>query len=302
MFLLKPTSTKNLTSEDKSVIAKHLLKHYNEIKMDAPAKLTNMSENKESIIMLNIQEDEMKEFGQIFDIGVEDVQVYLGLMESLLTDFVNSGILNIDKSDNNTSDESVISVKLNKQQTQELIEYFDIMSNDITHILNSDFGSLSYKKTDTDLNNSYKESQTQIDNLNTMVEELELAIQERNEEISNMSKFSHDIKLDQAKFEAIINFVKSIENVDDTVIQFVNNVVDADNARDVGYLVKLGSTFMKNTNTPTRFKKVSMLNHATSHDLKTLNTLLEGTDEYDDTNPSVTNEVSKRVSDIADLF
>lgn len=297
--MLKPASSKNLSPEDKSTIAKHLLKHYQEVDMAAPAKLSNLSEGKESVIMINVQEDEMKEFGQIFNIGVEDVAVYVGLMESLLTDLVNSGVLNID-SDEKDLDESVISVKLNKDQTKELIEYFDVLSSDVTHIINSEFAELSYKRTDKDLNESYSEAQTKIAGLLEQVEELEQAISERNEEISNLSAAHENVNLDQSKFEAIINFVNSIENVDDTLVQFINNVVDAEDDKQIGYLSKLGGTFMRQTKQPTKFKKVSMLHHANSQDMETLTTLIDKKDNKE--SAVLSGQVNKIVDELSSLF
>ena len=299
LFLLKPASSKNLTPEDRSKVAKHLLKHYQEIDMTAPAKLSNMSEGKESTIMINIKEDEMKEFGQMFDVDVEDVAVYVGLMESLLTDLVNSGILNID-SDDKDMDESVVSVKLDKVQTEELIKYFDIMTNDITHVLNSEFDQMSYKKTDADLNNSYSEAQETIAKLSEQVEELETAISERNDEVANLSTSHDSVTLDKTKFEAIINFVKSIENVDETLVQFIHNVIDADDSVQIGYLTKLGGTFMRQTSSPARFTKVSMLNHATRNDINTLTNLVERGDKKESS--TLATEVSKTVDELASLF
>ncbi len=299
LFLLKPASSKNLTPEDRSKVAKHLLKHYQEIDMAAPAKLSNMSEGKESTIMINIKEDEMKEFGQMFDVDVEDVAVYVGLMESLLTDLVNSGILNID-SDDKDMDESVVSVKLDKGQTEELIKYFDIMTNDITHVLNSEFDQMSYKKTDADLNNSYSEAQETIVKLSEQVEELETTISERNDEVANLSTSHDSVTLDKTKFEAIINFVKSIENVDETLVQFIHNVIDADDSVQIGYLTKLGGTFMRQTSSPARFTKVSMLNHATRNDINTLTNLVERGDKKESS--TLATEVNKTVDELASLF
>lgn len=299
LFLLKPAATKNISPDDKTIIAKHLLKHYNELKLEAPVKLNNMSEGKESVIMLNLQEDDLKEFGQIFEVDVEDVAVYVGLMESLLTDFVNSGIINIDNDDNKESTDSMVSIKLSKEQAKEMIEYFDIMANDIAHLLNSDFKALSYKKTDTQLNESFLNSQTELKNLQEMIEELEQTIKERNDEIANLNNANNEVKLDQIKFEAIVNFIKSVDNIDETLVQFINNVIEAENKRDIDYLNKIGSTFMKNSYNPPKFKKVAMLNHASINDLQTITNLIDNDGLDINSNNS---EITNKINQLSELF
>jgi hypothetical protein len=297
--LLKPNSSKNLTSEQKSSIAKHLLRHYQETSTESPAKLMKLAEGKESVIVINIKDDEMKEFGELFKVEVEEVATYVGLMEALLTDLVNSGVINIESDDANF-DESVVSVKLNKEQTEELIKYFDIMSNDITKILNSDFGALSYKTTNADLEKSLAESEKLIQAMEANVNTLSESVKTRDSKIDSLTKQNKNHDLDKTKFEAIINFVKTIDGVEDTLIQFVTNVVEAEDTKQVQYLLKLGSTFMKAERQRPTFKKVSMINHATSRDFTALNDLLDV--ETNNETTSLIKQVDKNVNDLAEMF
>lgn len=300
MFLLKPANTKNLTSDEKTKIAKHLLKHYNELKLDAPPKLHNIADNKESVVMLNIKEDELKEFGQLFEVDAEDVAVYVGLMEALLTDLVNSGIVNIQDMDNDF-DESFINVKLDKQQATEVVKYFDIISGDIINILNGDYDKLSYNKNVTTLNAENDKANTKIEELSGYVHELEQTISERDDEIANLTQIKNDNILNKSKFEAIVNFVKTINNVDETILQFIHNVIDAENKRDINYLINLGSSFMRQQNNNHKFRKVSMLNHATSSDINTIETIIDNTN-YTSDKDEYSSGVSKNVDSISDYF
>jgi hypothetical protein len=300
MFLLKPTSSKNLNPDERTAVAEHLLKHYKEIELEAPAKLAKLSDGKESVIVLNIKEDEMKEFGELFEVDVESVATYVGLMESLLTDLVNSGIIDI-KSDDDAFDESMVSVKLDKDQTQELIKYFDIMSADVTNILNKEYENLSYKRTDRDLENSYQEATNNVTALETANEELEATIKERNEEISELTDSVNNAKLDRTKFEAIVNFVKTIDGVDENTVQFINTVIEAEDRKQIDYLLKLSNTFMKADSVKPTFKKVSMINHATNKDFDVLSDLVNDNTESG-TDNTITNEVNSRVNAIADMF
>jgi len=247
LFLLKPASSKNLTTDQRTSIAAHILKHYKEIQMKEPDKLVLMASGKESSIIINIKEDDMKDFSETFKVPVEDIGTYIGLMESLLTDFVNSGVLNV-QGDLDESNESLITLKLNKEQTEEFIKYFDIISDDVVSILSNNFMDISYKKEAvSDIEAKYLQEK---DNSSALAQKLVDAEATNREMTEQLNKFINDNNihsLNMKKFEAIINFVKSVENVDESLIQWVNNVVEAQEEKEIGYLVKLGLNFMKNT-------------------------------------------------------
>lgn len=294
LFLLKPNSSKNLTSDERTAIAQHLLGHYDQIKMEKPDKLNKLVEGKESTIVINIKDDELQEFGEMFKVQAEEIGTYVGLIEALLTDFVNCGIIDIE-SESADFDESVIAVKLNKRQTEEFIKYFDIISDDIVSILGGDFDSLSYKQTDASLDRRFNESLNRVDELTSQVSEMTNTIAEQNQKIQALSAAEAHNKLDQIKFQSIIDFVKSSENVDETVLQFIHNVIEAESQRDVTYMAKIGKSFMKaSTNADlTKFVKksgiISKFNAAEVADL--LNLVDE--DKTESAVPSVNKNVDR---------
>jgi hypothetical protein len=227
-------------------MAAHLLRHYDELKMDKPEKLSKVAEGKESCIVINIKDDELQEFGEMFKVNAEDIGTYVGLVEALLTDLVNSGIIDIE-SEANDFDESVIAVKLNKSQTEEFIKYFDIVSDDIVSILANEFDNLSYKQTDSSIENKFQESNTKVASLETTIEELNTTIEDQKAQLQSLVKSTVDQHLTQTKFQAIIDFIKSSDSVDETIIQFINTVIEAESDRDIQYMAKIGKSFMKAT-------------------------------------------------------
>jgi hypothetical protein len=304
-MFLKPSNSKNLTTDEKTAIAKHLVKHYSKNEIDAPAKLTKLSESKESPIIINVTDDEMTEFGEFFKVGAGDVGVYVGLIENLLTDLTNSGIIQLDGNDDNSNyDESVISVKLNKDQVKEVINYLDIISTDVIKLLSNDFDSLSYKATDDELTTSFKEATAMVTSLKENVEELESTIAERDEEIASLKLKTDSETLNKSKFEAIINFIKTIEDVDDNILNFMESVIETNNENEINYLLKLSGNFMKQTNKPPTFKKVSMINQVDSQSLERFNNILNNdvVNQSNNESTKITDEVSKTVNSIAELF
>lgn len=305
LMFLKPSNSKNLTTDEKTAIAKHLVKHYSKNEIDAPAKLTKLSESKESTIIINVTDDEMTEFGEFFKVGAGDVGVYVGLIENLLTDLTNSGIIQLDGNDDNSNyDESVISVKLNKDQVKEVINYLDIISTDVIKLLSNDFDSLSYKATDDELTTSFKEATAMVTSLKENVEELESTIAERDEEIASLKLKTDSETLNKSKFEAIINFIKTIEDVDDNILNFMESVIETNNENEINYLLKLSGNFMKQTNKPPTFKKVSMINQVDSQSLERFNNILNNdvVNQSNNESTKITDEVSKTVNSIAELF
>jgi uncharacterized small protein (DUF1192 family) len=249
--------------------------------MEKPDKLNKLASGNESTILINMKDDEMREFGEMFKVSAEDVGTYIGLIEALLTDFVNSGIIDIE-SDADNFDESVITLNLDKPQTEEFIKYFDLMSDDIVNILSNDLDSLSYKQTDSDLANKYQESSNEVTELKTKVVELNSEIEKQKAELQKIISNSVDNELTQTKFQAIIDFIKASEGIDETIIQFINNVIEAESKRDISYMAKIGRSFMRATanSSSTRFvKKSQILKGVNNADVSDLLDLVEGNDE-----------------------
>jgi len=297
LFLLKPNSSKNLTTDERTAIATHLLRHYDEIQMEKPDKLAKLVEGKESTIVINIKDDELQEFGEMFKVNAEEIGTYVGLIEALLTDFVNSGVIDIE-SDNAESTDGVIAVKLNKRQTEEFIKYFDIISDDIVNILSSDFDSLSYKQTDSSLETRFSESTSKVETLEDTVTELTNTIETQNSKIELMKNAVIDQQLNQTKFQAIIDFIKSSETVDDTVIQFINNVIEAESDRDITYMAKIGKSFLRASSQSdlTKFvKKSSIISKFNAAEVVDLLDLI-------DNKESAVPSVLKTVDRLADLL
>lgn len=302
LFLLKPNSSKNLTSDERTAIATHLLRHYDEIKMEKPDKLTKLVEGKESTIVINIKDDELQEFGEMFKVNAEEIGTYVGLIEALLTDFVNSGIIDIE-SDNAEFDESVVAVKLNKRQTEEFIKYFDIISDDIVNILAGDFDSLSYKQTDTSLENRFQEASSKVGTLETQVDELTNKIEDQQGKLDTLANAAVDQKLNQVKFQAIIDFIKSSENVDETVIQFINNVIEAETPRDITYMAKIGKSFLKASTGTDLNKFVKKSSIISKFNVAEVADLLDLVDEHNENKESTRMpSVSKTVDRLAGLL
>ena len=304
LFLLKPNSSKNLTTEERATIAKHLMKHYKELKMNEPDKLTTLADGKESTIIVNIKEDDMKEFGELFKVDVEEIGTYVGLMESLLTDFVNSGIIHIESDD--TFDESVISVKLNRDQAEEFIKYFDVLSDDIVNILSSNFSGLSYKRESvSDIEAKLLEQTDIVTTLEDKVSELT----DTNDELSNSVKtLEEDVAvngLNNKKFEAIIDFVKSIDNVDETLIQFVSNLIEAQEEAEIKYLAKIGATFMKNSkneHTPKFIKKLGVTSSVKTSEIDRLAGIMEDSNSNSESGFTPKTLIDKRVDKLSSYF
>lgn len=257
LFLLKPNTSKNLSSDERTKIATHLTKHYDEMEMEKPDRLTKIANNTESTITVNIKEDELKEYAESFDTNVENVTIYIGLFEALVTDLVNSGIIDIkDKAED--FDESLVSIQLSKGQVEEFLKYFDIMSDDILNILSNNLGSLSYKKTDKELTDKLLKSESIITELKEKVSELSELSTVQKTQLDKASNSNYDKNLVDNKFEVIINFIKASDIKDETLIQFINNVIEAESDRDIGYLTKLGKSFMNSkVSDSTQFVKKS---------------------------------------------
>ena len=295
LFLLKPNSSKGLTKEEKSAIAKHLLRHYKEIDEKAPERLVNIAENKESVIMLNIKDNEYKEFSESFNINEEDIYVYIGLMESLLTDLVNSGIIAVESDDENK--ESITTVKLEKDQIDELLKYFDVMTNDIVNILDGNFDKISYKSANKATSDeSIKEIMQLNSELKSQVEEKDEMINELKAKIEETEKENSEQQITNHKFVAIINFIKALDNVDETMVQFINNVIEAENEKEVDYLFKIGTTFMKTQKATPKFKKISNL---TGLNVDKIFNLL---DDNKDKKESGLDKINKTVESLAEYF
>lgn len=297
LFLLKPTTSKNLSSEDRIKIANHLCKHYDELDIETPDKLTNISENSESIVVVNVNDDELKEYAESFDIGVENVSIYIGLFESLVTDLVNSGVIDI-KDKSKDADDSIIPVQLSKDQVEEFLKYFDIMSDDILNILSNKLTSMSYKKTDADLENKLSASESIISDLKEKIDGLDDTIKTQASELKKSTSVKYDKSLVDNKFAVIINFVKSADNQNDTLIQFINNVIEAESERDIGYLTKLGKSFMKSKGTDsTQFiKKSKVVNRFNDDDYDKLLGYV-GKDKGEDVKESVESSRIERLMD-----
>lgn len=300
LFLLKPNSSKNLTSDERTAMAAHLLRHYDELKMDKPEKLTKVAEGKESCIVINIKDDELQEFGEMFKVNAEDIGTYVGLVEALLTDLVNSGIIDIE-SESADFDESVIAVKLNKSQTEEFIKYFDIVSDDIVSILANEFDNLSYKQTDSSIENKFQESNSKVVNLENTIEQLNTTIEDQKAQLQTLVNTTVDQHLTQTKFQAIIDFIKSSDSVDETIIQFINTVIEAENERDIQYMAKIGKSFMKATANSdlTRFvKKSNIISKFNVGDVSELLDLV--TDKKESTTQPTVNKNVDRLSSYLD--
>jgi hypothetical protein len=271
LFLLKPTSSKNLTSEERIKIAQHLTKHYDELELDKPDLLTKISEDSESVIVVNVKEDELKDYAESFNTNIENVSIYIGLFEALITDLVNSGIVDIkDKADD--FKESLITIQLSKEQVGEFLNYFDIMSDDVLNILANELSDMSYKKTDDDLTNKLTKAEKIIGELKNKFDELSEKFKVQKTELSNAASSNYDKNLVDTKFEVIINFIKSADIKDDTLIQFINNVIEAESKRDIGYLTKLGKSFMKSkiSDNSQFVKKSKVINRFSDNDLDEL--------------------------------
>lgn len=244
LFLLRPNTSKNLSNSEKTTIAKHLARHYDELKLDKPEKLKKISENKESEIIINVKDDELKEFADVFKTNVENLNTYVGLFESLLTDLVNSGIIDI-QNNKESVDDTVIQLKLSKEQVEEFINYFDVMSDDILNILSGKLTAISYKKTNEDLEKQNVSSDNVITELKDKVTELTEKIEKQKSDFKEVLKDKYDKTLIDNKFEAIINFINSTEMENETLIQVINNVIEAESKRDIDYLTSIGKAFVK---------------------------------------------------------
>lgn len=297
LFLLKPNASKNLTTDERTAIASHLLRHYDELKMEKPEKLSKVAEGKESCVVINIKDDELQEFGEMFQVNAESIGTYVGLLESMLTDFVNGGIINIESEDKDF-DESMVTIKLNKAQTEEFIKYFDILSDDIVSILAGDFDSLSYKQTDSNISDKLQESSSHINTLETTIAQLNTTIEDQKAQLTELVNTTVDQHLTQTKFQAIIDFIKSSDGVDETVIQFINNVIEAENDNEIQYMAKIGKSFMKSSanSEMTKFvKKSSIISKFNTADVTEL-LGLTGT-KNESAVPKTVNEKIDRLSD-----
>lgn len=244
LFLLRPNTSKNLSSSEKTAIAKHLTRHYDELKLDKPEKLKKISENKESEIIINVKDDELKEFADVFKTNIENLNTYVGLFESLLTDLVNSGIIDI-QNNKESVDDTVIQLKLSKEQVEEFINYFDVMSDDILNILSGKLTAISYKKTNEDLEKQNVSSDNVISDLKDKVAELTEKVEKQKSDFKEVLKDKYDRTLIDNKFEAIINFINSTDMENETLIQVINNVIEAESKRDIDYLTSIGKAFVK---------------------------------------------------------
>jgi len=275
--------------------------------MKEPDKLTLMASGKESVIIINAKEDDMKDFSETFKVPVEDIGIYIGLMESMLTDFVNSGILNI-QGDLDESNESIVTLKLSKEQTEEFIKYFDVVSDDIVSILSNNFVDISYKQEAvSDIEDKYLQEKDINATLAQKLQDAETANAEITEQLKRYISANTEHSLNMKKFEAIIDFVKSVENVDESLIQWINNVVEAQEEKEVGYLVKLGSNFMKNTKSneiPKFVKKMNVGVNFRTSDADTLTDLIgdEAFTKDESTHFSGKSAIDKRVDALSSYF
>ena len=297
LFLLKPTTSKNLSSDERVEIATHLSRHYDELEMEKPDRLTKIAEKAESTITVNIKEDELKEYAESFNTNVENVSIYIGLFEALITDLVNSGVIDINEKTEDF-DESLISVQLSKEQVEEFLKYFDIMSDDVLNILSNNLSSMSYKKTDSDLVDKVSKSESIITELKEKISELTEQFENQKIELDKATASNYDKNLIDKKFEVIINFIKSSDVKDETLIQFVNTVIEAESSRDIQYLTKLGKSFMKSkVSDNTQFvKKSKVINRFSDNDL---NELLDfvGDSKSESTDKSFNNDRLSRLVD-----
>ena len=295
--MLKPTTSKNLSSDERVEIATHLSRHYDELEMEKPDRLTKIAEKAESTITVNIKEDELKEYAESFNTNVENVSIYIGLFEALITDLVNSGVIDINEKTEDF-DESLISVQLSKEQVEEFLKYFDIMSDDVLNILSNNLSSMSYKKTDSDLVDKVSKSESIITELKEKISELTEQFENQKIELDKATASNYDKNLIDKKFEVIINFIKSSDVKDETLIQFVNTVIEAESSRDIQYLTKLGKSFMKSkVSDNTQFvKKSKVINRFSDNDL---NELLDfvGDSKSESTDKSFNNDRLSRLVD-----
>jgi len=241
------------------------------LELEKPERLIKIADDSESIITVKVQEDELKEYAENFNTNVENVSIYIGLFEALITDLVNSGIIDIkDKAED--FDESLISVQLSKEQVEEFLNYFDIMSDDILNILSNNLSSMSYKKTDIDLKNKLLKSESIITELQQTIIELTEQNKKSETDLNKATNSNYDKNLVDNKFEVIINFVKSSDIKDETLIQFINNIIEAESKKDIGYLTKLGKSFMKSKiSDSTQFiKKSKVINRFSNNELDEL--------------------------------
>jgi Asp-tRNA(Asn)/Glu-tRNA(Gln) amidotransferase C subunit len=143
-----------------------------------------------------------------------------------------------------------------------------------------------------------------VTSLKENVEELESTIAERDEEIASLKLKTDSETLNKSKFEAIINFIKTIEDVDDNILNFMESVIETNNENEINYLLKLSGNFMKQTNKPPTFKKVSMINQVDSQSLERFNNILNNdvVNQSNNESTKITDEVSKTVNSIAELF
>jgi hypothetical protein len=272
-------------------MAKHILKHYEEISLDKPERLSKIADNKESLVTINVKEDELKEYAESFDTNIENVSTYIGLFESLLTDLFNSGIIDIkDKKENNdeNTNNSIIPIQLSKNQVEEFLNYFEIMSDDVLNILSNDLSNMSYKKTDKDLEERNKKTENVISDLNEEIDKLNEIIITQKETLKNSLANNYSKDLIDTKFEMIINFIKSTNNGNETLIQFIDNIIEAESKRDIGYLTNLGKAFLNSkTSDNTQFiKKSKIINRLNNKDIDKLLGIVDnkkesGTEELD---------------------
>ena len=300
LFLLQPNSSKNISSEDRSKMAKHILKHYEELSLDKPDRLSKIADNKESLVNINVKEDELKEYAESFDTNIENVSTYIGLFESLLTDLFNSGIIDIkDKKQNNdeNTNNSIIPIQLSKTQVEEFLNYFEIMSDDILNILSNDLENMSYKKTDKDLEERNQKTETIISDLNEEINKLNEQINTQRESLEKYLANNYSKDLIDTKFEMIINFIKSTNNGDETLIQFIDNIIEAETERDIGYLTNLGKAFLKSkTFDNTQFiKKSKIINRLNNSDIDKLLGIVDNDKKESGTEELITDRMSKLV-------
>ena len=279
-------------------MAKHILKHYEEISLDKPERLSKIADNKESLVTINVKEDELKEYAESFDTNIENVSTYIGLFESLLTDLFNSGVIDIkDKKENNdeNTNNSIIPIQLSKTQVEEFLNYFEIMSDDVLNILSNDLTNMSYKKTDKDLEERNQKTETIISDLNEEINKLNEKINAQKEELENSSASNYSKDLIDTKFEMIINFIKSTNNGDETLIQFIDNIIEAESERDIGYLINLGKAFLKSkTSDNTQFiKKSKIINRLNNKDIDKLLGIVDNDKKESGTEELVNDRMSR---------
>jgi hypothetical protein len=142
----------------------------------------------------------------------------------------------------------MLSVKLSKEQLDEYLKYFDILSDDVYNIISNNLSDLSYKKTNKDIEDKYKQAEELVTSLKQKLIETNEIIETQKTELSKTNENKYDKEFIDNKFISIINFIRSADSADSSLLQFINNIIEAETNRDIEYLYKLGKSFIKSNN------------------------------------------------------